>query len=174
MKYALLAIAALAAPMAPATAVAQDAKMLNTPSANWNVYGPGQTHKAHKDKDVQGGGAVRVTIPAKPANVWDIGASTVITKPIHKGDKLIFAFWVKLISGGVDGKSTLAANLQQSSAPYAAIITGQVEITSEWKLVHIRGIANADYPAGAANAALSLGGAAHTFDLGPAFIMLAD
>lgn len=176
MKHVLLALAAVIAPVAASVAVAQSGgtQMLNEPSISWNVYGPGQTHKAHKDKDVQGGGAMRVTIPAKPANVWDIGASTAITKPIRKGDKLIFAFWARLISGGTDGKSMLAANIQQSSSPYAAIISGQVEITGEWKLVHVRGIANADYPAGAANAALSLGAAAHTFDLGPAFIMVAD
>ncbi|RYD48796.1 MAG: hypothetical protein EOP60_15020 [Sphingomonadales bacterium] len=174
MKYALLAIIAIAAPMAPAAAAAQDAPTLNTPSANWNVYGPGQTHKAHKDKDVQGGGAMRVTIPSKPANVYDIGASTEIAKPIKKGDKLIFAFWVKLISGGVDGKSSLTAIIQRNTSPYDPIISGQVEITPAWKLVYVRGIANADYAAGTANAALSLGGAAHTFDLGPAFIMLAN
>lgn len=176
MKHVLLALAAIIAPVAAVAAVAQSGgdKILNEPSISWNVYGPGQTHKARKDATVQGGGAMRVTIPAKPANVWDIGASTMITKPIRKGDKLIFAFWARLVSGGADGKSMLAANIQQSSAPYAAIISGQVEIGSEWKLVHIRGIANADYPAGSANAALSLGSAAHTFDLGPAFIMLAD
>lgn len=175
MKAMLIAVAAIAAPVA-STAIAQGAgdQMLNTPSVNWNVYGPGQTHKARKDAAVQGGGAVRVTIPAKPANMWDIGASTTIEKPIRKGDKLIFAFWVKLVSGGTDGKSTLAAHIQQNSAPFAPIVSGQVEITPEWKLVHVRGIAAADHAAGSANAALSLGGAAHTFDLGPAFIMRAE
>jgi hypothetical protein len=176
MKHILLAFAAIIAPVAAAPALPQSGgdKMLNEPSINWSVYGPGQTHKARKDPAVQGGGAMRVAIPARPANIWDIGASTTITKPIRKGDKLIFAFWVRLVSGGTEGKSLLAANIQQNSAPYTAIVSGQVEIGGEWKLVHVRGIANADYPAGTANAALSLGAAAHTFDLGPAFIMLAD
>jgi hypothetical protein len=175
MKEGLLAISVIAASIICAPAVAQnESTMLNTPSANWSVYGPGQTHKAHKDKDVQGGGAVRVTIPAKPANVWDVGASTPIAKPIHKGDKLVFAFWAKLVAGGTDGKSELAAAIQGSSAPYTAIVSGKVEIGGEWKLVHVQGVAAADYPAGGANAALSLGTAAHTFDLGPAFVMLAN
>ncbi|RYD59980.1 MAG: hypothetical protein EOP60_00440 [Sphingomonadales bacterium] len=174
MKHALIALAIIAAPMAPMSAAAQDGQTLNVPSANWNVYGPGQTHKARRDKLVQGGGAMRVTIPTKPGNVWDIGASTPITKPIRKGDRLVFAFWARLVAGGTDGKSMLAANIQRSSAPYDAIISGQVEITGEWKLVYVRGVASADYPAGSANAALSLGGAAHTFDLGPAFVMAAN
>jgi hypothetical protein len=175
MKPVLLALVAIAAPLAAMPAAAQsDDKMLNAPSANWNVYGPGQTHKARKDKEVQGGGAIRVTIPTKPANVWDAGASTAIAKPIRKGDRLVFAFWARLVSGGADGRSTLVANIQRSSAPYDPIVSGQVEIVGEWKLVHVRGTAAADFPAGSANAALSLGTAAHSFDLGPAFIMLAN
>jgi hypothetical protein len=37
--------------------------------------------------------------------------------------------------------------------------------------VHIEGVAAGDYPAGAANVALTLGGAAHTVDLGPVFVL---
>lgn len=170
MKYVLIALSALTATATPQPTYAQD-QMLNEPSANWNVYGPGQTHKGRKDAAVQGGGAMRVTIPDKPANVWDIGASTTISKPIKKGDKLMFAFWVKLVSGGSDNKGELAAMIQQSGPPHGPIVSGKVEMTPEWKLVHVQGTANADYPAGSANAALSLGTAAQTFDLGPAFII---
>jgi len=36
--------------------------------------------------------------------------------------------------------------------------------------VHVEGVAAAGHPAGAANVALTLGGAAHTIDLGPVFV----
>lgn len=70
-KTLFAALIALAAP----PVAAQEASappMLNTPNAGWNVYGPGQTHKARKDGAVQGGSAMRVAIPAKPANAWDV------------------------------------------------------------------------------------------------------
>ena len=174
MRIAALAPLALIACTVTAPAAAQDGQMLNQPSANWSVYGPGQTHQGHKDKDVQGGGAMRVTIPAKPANVWDVGASTEITEPIHKGDTLMFAFYARLVSDDPSASASVAASIQQSSAPYAAIVAGEVSFGNEWTLVHITGVANADYAAGEANAALSLGTAAQTIDLGPAFVMAVE
>lgn len=145
--------------------------VLNQPSANWNVYGPGQTHKGRKDAAVQGGGAIRVTIPAKPANAWDIGASSPIQGVIAKGDKLILAVWARLAGGGADGRTSIGGAIQQASPPYAPIVSGSVELTGEWKLVYIEGVAASDHAAGTANVALTLGGAAHTIDLGPVFVL---
>lgn len=146
-------------------------ELLNEPSANWNVYGPGQTHKGRRDGRIQGGGAMRVTIAAKPANPWDAGASSPIVRPIRKGDTLVLALWARLEAGGAGGSTEIAAAIQRSTAPYDPIVTGRVTLTGEWKLVHIEGVAAADHPAGAANVALSLGTAAHTVDLGPVFVM---
>lgn len=167
-RYALFAgLLTLAAPGAAQEASAPP--MLNTPTAGWNVYGPGQTHKARKDGAVQGGSAMRVAIAAKPENAWDIGASVPIDKAIAKGDRLILAFWVRSAEGG-----TLGAAIQQNSAPYAPIVAGRVDVGPEWKLVHIKGVAAADHAAGAANVALTLGDQVRTIDLGPAFVMKAD
>jgi hypothetical protein len=168
-----LILAALAALCLTGAAAPQTADtLLNTPSANWNVYGAAQTHKGVRDKTVQGGGAMRVTLAAKPANAWDAGASNAIDKPIRKGDKLMLAVWVRLHAGGAGGTTEIAAAIQRSTAPYAPIVNGRLAVTPEWKLVHIQGVADADYPAGAANIALSLGTNAHVVDLGPAFVLL--
>ena len=145
--------------------------VLNQPSANWKVYGPGQTHKGRKDAAVQGGGAIRVTIPAKAANAWDIGASSPIQGAIAKGDRLVLAVWARLAEGGADGRTSIAGAIQQASPPYAPIVSGSVQLTAEWTLVHIEGVAAGDHAAGTANVALTLGGAAHTIDLGPVFVL---
>lgn len=150
---------------------ANEPVVLNQPSANWNVYGPGQTHKGRKDAAVQGGGAIRVTIPATATNAWDIGASSPIQGAIAKGDKLVLAFWARLADGGSDGQTSIAGAIQQASPPYAPIVSGAVQLTAEWKLVHIEGGAASDHAAGTANIALTLGGAAHTIDLGPVFVL---
>ncbi|QDX25357.1 hypothetical protein FPZ54_04495 [Sphingomonas suaedae] len=150
---------------------ASEPTILNEPSANWTVYGPGQTHKGRKDPAVQGGGAMRVAITAKPANPWDIGASSPIKGAIAKGDRLVLAFWARLADGGADGRTTIAGAIQQASPPYAAIVSGSVELTGDWTLVHIKGIAASGHAAGTANVALTLGGAAHTIDLGPVFVL---
>jgi hypothetical protein len=130
LRVALLALSII---FASGPLQAQDAAapppMLNEPTAAWNVYGPGQTHKARKDGAVQGGTAMRVTIPAKPANPWDIGASVPIKGAIAKGDRLILAFWVRLADGGKDGPADLGAAIQQNSAPYAPIVAGRVALS---------------------------------------------
>ncbi len=170
----LFIMAALAAfTLTGAGAVARQAadEVLNTPSANWNVYGPAQTHKGRRDAEVQGGGAIRVTVAKMPANTWDAGASFPITKPIRKGDTLVLAFYARLVSGGTDGKTEIAASVQKSTSPYDPIITGRVTLTPEWKLVHVEAQAPADYPAGAANVALSMGTGVHVIDLGPVYVL---
>ena len=171
MNYPVMA--ALLALALPVAAQAQTAEpvVLNEPSANWSVYGAGQTHKGRKDAAVQGGGAVRVTIPAKPANPWDIGASAPIKGAIAKGDKLVLAFWARLERGGSEGGATIGGSIQLAAPPYTPIVTGQVGLTGEWKLVHVEGVAGSDHPAGTANVALTLGGAAHVIDLGPVFVL---
>ncbi len=171
MNY-LIAVALLASPIAMAYGQTGPAPvLLNEPSANWNVFGAGQTHKGRKDPAVQGGGAMRVTIAAKPANPWDVGASSTIKEPIAKGDRLVLAFWARLAEGGVEGRTQIAGSIQQAAAPYSPVISGSVELTGEWKLVHIQGVAASDHAAGAANIALTLGTAAHTIDLGPVFVL---
>ena len=171
MRIALAAAAlALTGPIQAQTDTAPP-PLLNEPTAGWNVFGPGQTHKARKEAAVQGGVAMRVTIPAKPTNAWDIGASVPIDKPIAKGDKLILALWVRVADGEA---GDIGAAIQQNSAPYAPIVAGRVPVTKEWQLVHINGIAAADHPAGQTNVALTLGDGARTIDLGPAFVMKAE
>lgn len=175
MRLLRTLLLALAAALAASPVGAEEGaapKMLNEPTAVWTVYGPGQTHKARRDGAVQGGRAMRVAIAAKPANAWDIGASLPIERAIAKGDRLILAFWVRIESG--DTAAGLGAAIQQNSAPYAPIVAGRVALTNAWQLVHIKGIAEADFPAGKANVALTLGDAARAIDLGPAFVMKAD
>lgn len=165
-----LALATVSVPAGIAQGQTAEPVMLNEPSANWSIFGAGQTHKGRKEPAVQGGGAMRVTVAAKPANAWDIGASAPIKGAIAKGDKLVLAFWVRLAEGGTNGRTEIAASIVQATAPYTPVLGGPVEPTNSWKLVHVKGVAAANYAAGAATVALTLGGAAHTVDLGPVFV----
>ncbi|MFT4090208.1 MAG: hypothetical protein QM645_05710 [Asticcacaulis sp.] len=153
----------------PASAQNATDSLINTPDVKgWNVYGEGQTHKFRKEKAVQGGGALRIDIPAAKPNVWDIGASAPITGAIKAGDKLVLIVWARHEDSGV---VTLPAVIQKGSAPYTPIVAGTLNISSEWQMVTLEGIAPADYKAGEANLALQLGGQAVKLDLGPVFVM---
>jgi hypothetical protein len=171
VRLTVLALAALMSAPVPLLAQAAGETMLNTPSVqDWNVYGPGQTHKLRKDDAVQGGGAMRVTVTKAPENVWDIGASTPVSGAIAKGDRLVVAFWAR-VEGGPADAGEIPVVLQVASPPYAPIVAGSVPLGGEWKLVSITGASAGDHAAGSANVALQLGGAARKIDLGPAFVM---
>lgn len=120
MNYLIAASLAVLAVLASSGAAAQGPTaapvVLNEPSANWSIYGAGQTHKGRKDDQVQGGGAMRVTIPAKPANSWDVGASAPIKGAIGRGDRLLLAFWARLSTAEPTG--TPVSPGQSSSPPH--------------------------------------------------------
>lgn len=146
--------------------------VLNAPGVNaWNVYGTGQVSKLYKDAAVQGGGAMRVTIAKPTENAWDIGMSTSIDKPFKQGETLVLAVWAKAESDDADTLVEVPAAIQISSSPYTGIIQGRLTLTTQWQLLHIEGVSSADYAAGKANVALSLGGSAKKIDIGPAFVL---
>jgi hypothetical protein len=114
-----------------------------------------------------------VVVRGKGANPWDVAVETPITKPVKAGDQLLFAFWARLEKGeGGATTTTLPYNgVQVSAAPYTTLFTGPAEIGSEWKMVEVRGKADADHPAGTLKASIHLATAAQTVDLGPIFVV---
>ena len=151
---------------------AADPVVLNAPGVNaWNIYGNGQVNKLYKEPAVQGGGAMRVTIANPTENAWDIGMSTSIDKPFKKGETLVVAVYAKVESTDPDTLVDIPVAVQINTSRYTGIIQGKITLTTTWQLLNIEGVANADYPAGKTNVALSLGGSAKKIDIGPAFVL---
>ncbi|WP_031237995.1 hypothetical protein [Asticcacaulis sp. AC466] len=175
MKISIM-LSALVLACATTPVLAQTADnpvVLNQPGAQfWNVYGAAQTHKAHKDKDVQGGGAMQVVITAPTQNAWDVGASLPVTTAYKKGDKIVVGVYAKLVSKDPAATVQVPAVIQINAAPYSpAIQQGFITVTTSWQLLSITGVANDDYAADKTALSLSLGGAVKTLELGPAFIL---
>jgi hypothetical protein len=151
---------------------ASDPAVLNAPGVQfWNVYGTGQTSKAHKDKDVQGGMALKIIIPKATENAWDIGASVPITGAYKKGDQIVVVIYARLVSDDPLARLEIPATVQIASPPYTGLIPGKLLVSPVWQPLTIVGTADADYAGGQTNVALSLGGAAKALDLGPVFML---
>lgn len=124
------------------------------------------------DPAVQGGKALRIVVPRKSANPWDVNVVSPLVKPVKAGSAMALVFWARLAKG--DGGATSAtlpnAAVQITAAPYTSLFSGPVTIGPEWKAHTIRGRADKDYPAGALAASIHLATGRQTIDFGPVFV----
>jgi hypothetical protein len=158
-----------------AGAMAQNAdilqKAINTPAVAYTFYGAGQTSRAVK-ADVAGGHALQVTVQTPGANVWDVGATSPIARPIAKGDKIVVAFWARAPRLSGDATTPIPfAGVSLSAAPYTPLVSGSAAIGREWTLHQVTGVAGADAAGGAAMVSLHLGAAKAVLEFGPIFVI---
>ena len=170
MKRIAFAFGCALAGLLLAPASAQDLNIVNDPSA---PQVQGASGRLRDDPEVQGGKALRVVVRGKGANPWDVAVESPLTQPVKAGDQLLFAFWARLEKGeGGATTTTLPYNaVQLSAAPYTAVFSGPAEIGPEWKLLEVRGKADADRAAGTLKATIHLATAAQTVELGPIFVV---
>lgn len=146
-------------------------KAINTPAVAYSFYGAGQTSKPVK-ADVAGGQALQVTIQAPGTNVWDVGASSPIAKPIAKGDRIVVAFWARAPRLAAEATTPIPfAGVSLAAAPYTPLVTGSAAIGRDWKLHQVAGVAAADAAGGAAMVSLHLGAAKAVLEFGPIFVI---
>ena len=174
----LTAVAALSmAAAAPVYAADQGIMKyaINKPSTAWNVYGPGQTNAAVKDKGVIGGGGVRVQVTGPtPDTPWANSAGQAVGGKIAKGDVITIAFWAKAepVDGGTATANITSVRVQQAAEPWGGIVEGRVAVTSgDWQIYTVSGSAGMDAEKGGAGVALHLGSAKQTVVLGPLFVL---
>jgi len=147
-------------------------KIINQPSpTSFAVYNAPSPAKLYKDKDVQGGEAMRVVIPAASAQPWSTSLADPIIKPVKKGDRLVLAFYAK-VEGGPTSAHIANASIQLAKAPYTGVIGAPLDIGTQWKLYDVvSGPADKDYAAGDLNVSLQLATAKQTLDIGPIFVL---
>ncbi|MEO9129746.1 MAG: hypothetical protein ABI240_00915 [Sphingomonas sp.] len=178
MIFAAAALACSAAVTGQTAPAQQDAgggimdKALNTPGANWAVYGTNQSTKVMSDPSAQIGQFVRATVTAKGTNAWDIGANSPIQKPMAAGDTILVAIYLRapdLKDGETMPLPYIGAN--GAAAPYDGLVNANVTITNKWRIYYASGKAAKDFPGGSMNAAVHLASDKHVVDLGPVFVL---
>ena len=125
------------------------------------------------DSRVMGGKALRVQVPAKGKNAWDISVASALKKPIKAGDKLLLVFPARLEKGENGATATtLPWNaVSLTSPPWSGIIGGPADIGADWKTIEINGKADKDYAAGSLAVGIQLATARQTVDLGPIVVL---
>ncbi len=168
------AAAPVAAPKPKGLASLDPAKVpsmiVNDPGAP-NISG-GKT-KLVDDERVTGGKALRIQVPSKGKNAWDVSLSSPVTKPVKAGDNLLLVFWARL-EQGPDGATTATLpwnSISMTSAPWSAVVGQSTDIGPEWKQIEVSGKAERDFDVGTLGATLQLATAKQTVDLGPVIVL---
>lgn len=167
----LLACLVIALPVAPAFAQADLAsRIVNDPGA---PEVKGAKAALVSDPGVEGGKAIRVSVPKKGANNWDSVVESSISRPVRAGDRLVMMFDARL-EKGAGGATSLAipfTAIQMKAAPYTGVVQGQVTVGPQWQAHRIEGKADRDYPADALKATIQIGNARQVVDFGPVVVL---
>src|SRR3954454_9151670 len=125
------------------------------------------------DPKVTGGKAMRVQIPRKGQNAWDISVNSALKKPVKAGDTLLLLFQAKLVQGENGATTTTLPwnSVSLTGPPWSGVVGGPTDIGPDWKMVEIKGKADKNYAPGALAAGIQLATAKQTVDLGPIIVL---
>jgi hypothetical protein len=125
------------------------------------------------DAKVMGGKALRVLVPGKGKNVWDVSVASPLKRPVKAGDTLLLVFPARL-EKGENGAATTSLPwnaVSLTSPPWTGVLGGPADIGPEWKIIEIKGKADKDYAAGSLAVGIQLATARQTVDLGPIVVL---
>jgi hypothetical protein len=131
------------------TAFDLNSKLINSPLADWTIYGPGQTSKRIETGGPKGYPAYQVNVLQAGKNAWDVGAVSVVPKPVHAGDVILVAVYLRA--------PQLAANATEE-LPL---------VSNQWQVFFASGTAPQDFPANGVQATVHLANNKHVIELGP-------
>jgi hypothetical protein len=169
-------LASASAPAAPPSALAAldpntiASKIVNDPAA---PEVRGTKAQLIDDPKVTGGKAMRLQIPRKGQNAWDISVNSALKKPVKAGDTLLLVFQAKLVQGENGATTTTLPwnSVSLTGPPWSGVVGGPTDIGPDWKMVEIKGKADKNYAPGALAAGIQLATAKQTVDLGPIIVL---
>lgn len=167
-----LALGLLAVPVA-AFALPQQSddeaakQIINDPNpGTFQIYGLTPAPKSKKDETVQGGRSLSIPVTGS-GTPYAIGVNVPINQDIKGGDHLTLMFYARLAKAepGVT-TAKISGQIQLSAAPYTTVFGKQFDMTPEWQLFQVSGVADKDYAKGTATAAFHVNTGKHIVALG--------
>jgi len=168
-----LALGLLAAPFAAAATLPQQSddeaakQIVNDPNpGTFQVYGLTPAPKSKKDDTVQGGRSLLIPVTGS-GTPYAVGVGSPIVQDIKAGDHLTLMFYARLAKAepGVT-TATITGQIQLSSAPYTSLFGKQFDMTPEWQLFQVSGVADKDYAKGTIGASFHVNTGKHIVALG--------
>ena len=148
-------------------------ELLNDPgSLDWNVYGPGVTHRIVPARGMPGDEALQVVVPVIPPDFYNSGIIVPITQPVAEGDTLIIAVLARTIAAETpDGLGRVTLRVQESGSKFDSFGQHEISVGPTWKLVQLKTASTMNLEAGKASVALLMGGVKQTIEIGRVYVM---
>lgn len=145
-----------------------NSKLINSPLADWTIYGPGQTNKRIETGGPKGYPAYQVNVTQVGKNAWDVGAVSVVPKPVHSGDVILVAVYLRAPQLAANATEDLPlVGATGASPPYVAVAGAPAKVSNQWQIFFASGTAPQDFPANGIQATVHLASNKHLIELGP-------
>lgn len=185
VKTAIVSLVAAAAILTTPTAQAQDmdaalqalddalpGELLHNPfDLEWDAKGNDLRTKIVDADALTSGQAISARLKKKQPRPWDSNLSVQIPEAVAEGEEVQIYFYVRTARPAA-GRDTanISMFVGRNEEPYDYILSEEIFPDTEWKLMNLTGVANADYPAGTLKVEYQLGIAAQTVEFGPVYV----
>ena len=147
-------------------------ELLHNPlDLKWETNGNDIRAKMVDAEALTSGNAISVRIRKKQQRPWDSSLSAEIPGPVSKGEEIQVYFYARTKKPAA-GKDTANVSMfvGRNEEPYDYILSEDILPGTEWELMNITGVANADYPADSLKVEYQLGRAAQTVEFGHVYV----
>lgn len=147
-------------------------ELLHNPfDLEWEAKGNDIRTKVVDAEALTSGKAISARIKKKQQRAWDSSLGVEIANPVAKGEEIQVFFWARTKKAAA-GKDTANVGMfvGRNEEPYDYILSEDILPETEWKLMNVTGVADADYPAGSLKVEYQLGRAAQIVEFGPVYV----
>lgn len=147
-------------------------ELLHNPfDLEWEAKGNDIRTKVVDAEALTSGKAISTRIKKRQQRAWDSSLGIEIAEPVAKGEEIQVFFWARTKKAAA-GKDTASVSIfvGRNEEPYDYILSEDILPGTEWKLMNVTGVADADYPADSLKVEYQLGRAAQTVEFGPVYV----
>lgn len=148
-------------------------EMIRYPGADGlSYYGLNKEPKITTVERLPGGEALEVVVSKKGSNIYSAGVQATNQIRVSTGDVILAAVWMRAtqLPEGLS-QTAVPIALQEAKDPYDTWAIEQANVGAGWRLYFVHGTAPEKYKKGRMMLSLQMGGAKHTIEVGPVYLM---
>jgi hypothetical protein len=148
-------------------------KLVNNPfNVMLNAVGGSNSKRKTVAADgIPGGQAIQLQVKTVTADIWGVALETRIGTNIQKGDVILLAFWARAkVPANATKKGEFMARIGRDIEPYDQVFTQAIQVSCDWRLYYVKGVAPADFANDQLKLAFQAGKHTQTLEFGQFYV----